>query len=604
MTSLCWVPEQTPEELYPFLRTIGEKYPIKEGLHAGHPILNFSRVECEGQLVVSTEGKSIKLRYHTLAQAARGVGCALANLGEESQTNFRSLGIMLDCSRNAVMKVSHLKSWMCRMSLMGYNMMMLYTEDTYQLPDEPFFGFQRGAYSMDEIKELDQYAKKLGIELIGCIQTLGHMEKTLRWPAYAGLKDTSGVMLVDGDETYRLINKMLDFWSEALSTRRLHVGMDETQGLGTGRFKERFGEQDPSLIYSRHLAKVKDLCVDKGLKPMIWSDMIFSLKGGHADDQKRGQEDLSRIRSKVPEGTDLVHWDYYHEDKESYLTMLERHRKIGIEPLMASGIWTWSRLWYDHEQTCATVVPCIEACRELNIKELFFTMWGDGGAFCEFDSAMAGLIWTANLAYNRPDERIDLCQRFRAICEDDLEAYLLASSIQGKGNGYHKKEVDPNAPLKIHGPAILFDDPLYGRHHDLEKSEYWDQVEARYQGILKGLNEIEDSSSRPLAHARALIKVLLSSINIKRKLRLVRGGEPRALLWELKETELPSIIVDYKALAVSFRKQWMDRNKPEGFEGIQNMLSTVLCRYEECLRAVEDLLEGKCDHLPGLMPVT
>ena len=62
------------------------------------------------------------------------------------------------------MTVDHFKRWLRRLSLMGYNMAMLYTEDTYKLPDEPYFGYLRGAYTMEEIKKLDAYAAKLGIE--------------------------------------------------------------------------------------------------------------------------------------------------------------------------------------------------------------------------------------------------------------------------------------------------------------------------------------------------------------------------------------------------------------------------------------------------------
>lgn len=329
---LYWNKEETPQELISLLQSLEEEFPISESAHQDAACLEFRKSEKSGELLVSDKGDSKLITYHSTSQAARGIGCALGDLTEQSQTTFSSFGIMLDCSRNAVMKTSYLKSWMRRLSLMGYNMIMLYTEDTYCLPDEPFFGFQRGPYSLEEIKDLDEYAKTLGIELIGCIQTLGHMEKTLRWPAYQEIKDTNGVLLVDHEDTYALISKMLDFWSEALTTRRLHVGMDETFGLGQGKFKEKFGEEDPASIYSRHLAKVKDLCLEKDLKPMIWSDMIFDLKGGAADEDKDQTEELDNIKSRVPQHMELVHWDYYHEDKNSYLELLKKHLEIGTRP--------------------------------------------------------------------------------------------------------------------------------------------------------------------------------------------------------------------------------------------------------------------------------
>ena len=79
---------------------------------------------------------------------------------------------------------------LCRMALMGYNEAYLYTEDTYELPGYPFFGYLRGRYTADDIRALDEKAALLGIELIPCIQTLGHLERFLHWESSAPLRDT------------------------------------------------------------------------------------------------------------------------------------------------------------------------------------------------------------------------------------------------------------------------------------------------------------------------------------------------------------------------------------------------------------------------------
>ena len=53
-------------------------------------------------------------------------------------------GVMLDCSRNAVMKPSAIKKFVDYLSAFGYNMLQLYTEDTYEVKNEPYFGYLRG----------------------------------------------------------------------------------------------------------------------------------------------------------------------------------------------------------------------------------------------------------------------------------------------------------------------------------------------------------------------------------------------------------------------------------------------------------------------------
>ena len=48
---------------------------------------------------------------------------------------------------------------------MGYQEVYLYTEDTYDLPDYPFFGYMRGKYSPEEIRFLDEKSCSLGLRI-------------------------------------------------------------------------------------------------------------------------------------------------------------------------------------------------------------------------------------------------------------------------------------------------------------------------------------------------------------------------------------------------------------------------------------------------------
>ena len=43
----------------------------------------------------------------------------------------KRFGVMLDMSRNAVMRPDELKKYMKTLADLGYNMVQLYTEDTY-----------------------------------------------------------------------------------------------------------------------------------------------------------------------------------------------------------------------------------------------------------------------------------------------------------------------------------------------------------------------------------------------------------------------------------------------------------------------------------------
>ena len=61
----------------------------------------------------------------------------------ENKKGTNKLGVMLDCSRAAMMDIPQLTEFILYLKKMGYNSLQLYTEDTYEI-DEPLFGHLRG----------------------------------------------------------------------------------------------------------------------------------------------------------------------------------------------------------------------------------------------------------------------------------------------------------------------------------------------------------------------------------------------------------------------------------------------------------------------------
>ena len=346
-----------------------------------------------------TAGGAI-IRYNTLSAALRGVGSAVSGISGRQSTSFTMLGIMLDLSRNQVFTLEALKKMFKRLALLGYNTIFLYCEDTYELPGEPAFGMMRGRYTAADIRAMDDAASAVGIELIGCMQTLGHMQQILRWTgAYGQIRDTASVMRVDAPETHKLIGKMLDFWRDNLRSRRIHVGMDETHDLGRGRYMDENGYKNGFSLFTEQLNLVNKACQERGLQPMIWSDMFFRLGNPKQEYYDLNSKIPAEVRAQIPENVQLVYWDYYHEEQQFYEDFIDMHRDLGGEPLMGAGIWIWSHLWYASEFSGAMNRACINGCRNKNLKEIFFTMWGDDGAICHWDSAWTGLTEAADLSY-------------------------------------------------------------------------------------------------------------------------------------------------------------------------------------------------------------
>lgn len=149
-------------------------------------------------LCVEKNGNEIRIGYSDRRSLIRSIGILAERRSDgcyEARENpkYDTLGAMPDASRNAVPKVETVKR-LCRLlALEGYNAIMLYTEDTYELEGYPYFGHLRGRYSGEELREMDAYAASLGLEMIPCIQTLAHLNALFEWPLMEYLRDCNDI---------------------------------------------------------------------------------------------------------------------------------------------------------------------------------------------------------------------------------------------------------------------------------------------------------------------------------------------------------------------------------------------------------------------------
>lgn len=592
-TLLRWEQGKTPVELRPLLAELSTFYPIVEGGNAGLP-LAFEPVctiqGCEVRIIDGTAA----IRYSTLSHATRAVGALLSGLVSARQpyletTPFETLGIMLDCSRNAVMKVEHVQRWLRQLSLLGYNMVMLYTEDTYQLPGEPYFGYKRGAYSASELKAMDRYAATLGIEIVPCIQTLGHMERILGYPAYLSLRDTSCVMMVGEPATYALIEKMVAHWSNVFRTKRIHVGMDETHDLGRGRYLDKYGYRNGFELFNEHLAKVVAICQAHDRKPMIWSDMYFRLGNENQDyyDPKTVIPDA--VVQQIPPGVELVYWDYYHDEQAFYMDWIDRHRQLGKEPLVGSGIWTWNKYWYDHNITKANAGACIDACYARGLKELFFTMWGDNGAYCDHDSAFAGIVFCADKAFGTAEpDAVTLEKRFRAVCGGSYAAHILASDLHG-GTGMPS----PN----------MWDDPIFETQFRTWAQDHTTRMRDTANGFAALARRLrrhaQSCETGHLQYAHATAAAFAARYSLATDLLSAYRRKDRRGIQSVRR-RITKVVAAVQAMETAFRTMWMSHNKPEGIETIQGRFGMVVSRYRELDRRLVEYLSGAVSCIPEL----
>lgn len=564
-------------------------------LDSGDIRLDFTTSEVPNQVTVKSTAHGYAIAAHGLSETMRGIGLAVAGQTGVFSTNFQKCGVMLDVSRNKVFTVEYLKKFILQLALCGANTLMLYTEDTYQLEDVVFWGYARGAYSLEDIRQIDDFADSVGIEVIGCIQTLGHMTQFLQWPDSVCYRDTMDILLIDSDKTYELIEKMLSFWKKALRSNRIHIGMDEAHDLGRGRWLNNHEPEGQFTQFTRHLARVNELCRKHGYEmPTIWNDMFFRI----ADPKRNyyGRTPIPpEIQALIPENVQLCYWDYYHRDKQFYLDNIDLNVNLVKAPLMiASGLWTWSKFWYDANQSEQSVNPCLEACRERNVPEIIFTLWGDDGGFCIYDSLLTGLVRTFNECWNLHSEEAN--ERLFTTLSGGEDYRKWMDFVRMESEGPMTREY----PITYEPCAQLWDDPILGFNYRgmcQIDPEFPKKVTNTYRELLAAYPGAPEDSLT-VRTVTALLKFLEQKMTFRVSLETAWNTRDRATLKHLAEVVLLELKEKLLVFDRLHRESWLSCARPFGLEVIQIRLAGQAARLDECRTRLLEFLDGKCETLP------
>ena len=503
---------------------------------------------------------------------------------------FKRLGIMLDCSRNAVMKPSMVKNWIDMTAKMGYNTLMLYTEDTFELDTHPYFGHLRGRYSQQELRELDDYAARRGMELIPCIQTLAHLNQIFQWNCYAPIRDHYDILLAGEEKTYALIEEMFRVIRRTFRSGLVNIGMDEAHMLGRGQYLTRFGPKDRTEILLEHLARVSEIAKKYDLQPIMWGDMFVRMLNATADDMNR-IDVADRVRSRIPDNVDLVYWDYYGCDAAHYDRELKRHLACKDGIWFAGGLWTWTGYAPHNAFSITTTRAALEACRKNGTENVFFTLWGDDGGDCSPFSLIPALYRTAQLAGGTEDEAA-IKSGFEQQFGVDLDTFMLLD-LPGTPTSEPTPTAWPAYPNNTE-KYLLFNDCFMGR---------MDSTVRQGDGAAYAACAEKLAARKPVpeyeylfAAAQALCEVLAIKSELGVKTRAAyREGRTAELLPQYRE-----LSEKLEAFYTAYRTQWLTTNKPHGFEVQDIRLGGLMQRVKHCIWRLEELAAGNIDKIEEL----
>ncbi|MBR2506501.1 MAG: beta-N-acetylhexosaminidase [Bacilli bacterium] len=538
-------------------------------------------------LIIEYDGKKLQVSYGQDFLIYRAC-LIVANKGfdkpyiYEENRPVKNLGIMVDCSRNAVPTIQTIKKLVKTMVSLGYNELLLYLEDVYEMDGEPLFGYLRGRYSKQELKEICAICNEYGITLTPCIQTLAHIKQIKKWPRFASLFDVDDVLLIGDEKVYELIDKMFYSLTTDLNIKKLHVGMDEAYMVGLGQYLRNNGYQDRFEILMKHLKKVSEIASKYSVKIQIWGDMLMRLLNSgtiYADNDILPLDE--RYKNALPKNVDIIYWDYYSDDPVRYETMIKSYMQFSNDVCFAGGFWKWKGFAPDNVYSMKITKAVIPSILNNGIQEVMFTCWGDDGDETSLFSILPSMAYAALKLLGKDDDQIK--SEFNTLVGIKFDDFMLIDELDSLFSNI--KERGPINPSKY----FLYNDLFLGCYDvfvDETKKE-------NLRNFIKEVKLLVDSDYGYIfKNALALAEV----INIKYDLGVrIREAYKQKNIVEIKNiiSNIDELIKSINSFYTCFKNQWMIENKPHGFDVQDIRLGGLLKRIEHCKNDLIEYVNGE-----------
>lgn len=545
----------------------------------------------KGTKLFVTYGNDSQL-YRSLLICARLISCGEDKTVKEAE-QFKKRGVMLDMSRAGVMNVEAVKEYIEYMALCGLNAAMLYMEDVFEVDGLPYFGYMRGRYTKEELKEIDRYGREFGVEMIPCIQTLGHFEQYIKWQEGKKISDTNTVLLAESEETYEFLEKLIKTMSECFETRAIHIGMDEAWGLGTGRYLEKNGYKSGTDILNDHIVKVMEITNKYNLEPMIWSDMYFRLASETGDYYDVNAKVPDYVADIIPPNLSLTYWDYYHTDPEFFRLMMTEHKKITDKILFAGGIWLWAGLLPDYKHSHKSTNAGLSVCKETGVNEVYATLWGDDG--CETDAkfSLPGCVLYGEHSFNKEISEDELNEKTRLLFNADFSDFVDISDATYPGADYEFEKT--NLCVK----TIVYSDIMNGlADYDIAKDEFvvkYFEMAEKYRKLSCEDGYFKDH----FKYVADVCKVAGLKCDVAVKLHKAYPADKK-LLSEIAEDILPELQSAFEELKDSHYKLWFGTYRPFGFEIADGRYGMKIERIKTAKKRILSYLYGETEKLAEL----
>ncbi|NOZ62081.1 MAG: hypothetical protein GXO74_10405 [Calditrichaeota bacterium] len=480
-------------------------------------------------------------------------------------------GVLDDISRGPIPTMEFFKRNIVRFAELKFNALVYYTEHVVRTKKHGDFA-PPDALTLEEIRELDKFARKYHIELVGCFQSFGHFEKILEFPQYEHLGEMSTLLTPTKKESYQLLSDIYSEVVPAYSSKNFCVLCDETWGLGKGASKEIVEKRGIEAVYADHVNWIQQELAKYGKRAWVAADVAL-----------QHQKILDLLDHRII----LLPWNY--SPRDSFADMLEPIRERSFDFIVTTGVSCSRRIFPALNTSLVNIKNFIRDGIRYGTSGNLTTAW-DGFGLNFFSNNWFGLAYAAEKSWTGVvQEDGDFFERFTANFYGD-DTGMLSSALKNLASMFQFSELQ-GLEWTVFFKKII---PEAGKKAQLPETQ-WNEIREIARQTLDYLSRAKIKFHRSdldyLKFATKQIELmadfrlqLLSAAEKYREACLHQSDREKT-----KET-VNLIYSDFSQLAhrwgqmrEEYRKLWLGENR-------KHWLDVNLEKFDRMQRDIEDVL--------------
>lgn len=296
--------------------------------------------------------------------------------------SFKLRAVMDDISRGPIPTIDFVKYQIRRLAELKINTLSHYVEHVVKTKKHPSIAPDDGSFTIEEWKEISDYAKKYLITVVGSFQSFGHFQNILANPDYAHLGESGSLISPVKPESYQFLKDIYDEMIPAFNAQFFNINCDETFDLGKAESKNLVDSIGYDGVYLQHIKKLYNIVKSHGLRTIVWGDIIL---------------EYPNLIKELPNDIIVATWNY--DDNDSFERFIKPFKESGLDFIIAPGVLNSNRIFPNFHMAFGNIKKFTKEGFEAGAMGVWNCVWDDGGTAL-FSNDWLGVSYAAEKSWN------------------------------------------------------------------------------------------------------------------------------------------------------------------------------------------------------------